>query len=162
MSAKLDVKATELLQLVVSFDGWYVCAENVVAAGKVVEAGYATAFDDYEGPQLTPTDKGAAAALRFGLVRRATAEERLSPYQKEFVRIALVTPFLLENEMSETQIPRSDDTKVAFVQLAWVLGDTNPASSRVAEAIEALIDEKIADAIEAMADKVEAATGNRP
>ena len=64
--------------------------------------------------------------------------------------------------MSETEIPRSDETKAAWKSLRDAFEEDMTSPNRVAFLLEALIDEKIADAIEAMADRVEAATGNRP
>lgn len=81
---KLTAEDLVLLQKLVVLNGWYVCSANLVTAGRLVSAGLAQCWDDYEGPQLAPTDKGIAAALRRNIARRSTAEELKEPYSRAY------------------------------------------------------------------------------
>lgn len=73
----------ELLALVCAIsNGWYVSAQNLVFAGKLVEKGLARAEDDCEGPQLVPTEKGIQSALRRKLIEPSAPDSYWSKYQK--------------------------------------------------------------------------------
>lgn len=66
---KMDDGMKEVLASAVIVNGWHVTADTLVAIGKLIEGGYLTAEDDYEGPRLSPTDKARKLAVKLKLVK---------------------------------------------------------------------------------------------
>ena len=50
--------------------GWHVNAENLVKIARLIELGLATARDEYEGPQIFPTDAAIALAVSANLIEK--------------------------------------------------------------------------------------------
>jgi len=61
--------ALELLRDTTVLGGYGVHAELICPAAELVNAGYARAEDDYEGPRLYITDKGRRAAIRRKFIK---------------------------------------------------------------------------------------------
>jgi hypothetical protein len=64
--------------------GWHVNAENLVNAARLIEYGLATVRDEYEGPQIFPTDAAISLALAAKLIEK-------DPEMGGYMRVQRVT-----------------------------------------------------------------------